>query len=104
MHVSWPYNQDMTRSMTTTLDRETLTAVEDDVRNDLEAAAKEFLEAPAKFRAAILRAAARGENANAITAAIGFAYSPDYVRRLIREARAAGEIPERTLKSRRKST
>lgn len=60
---------------------------------ELAEAAKEFIDAPKKFQAVILKAAAKGENANQITRAIGHAYSPDYVRRLIREARAAGKMP-----------
>jgi hypothetical protein len=43
----------------------------------------------------ILKAAAAGDNANQIAKAIGHAYSPDYVRRIIREAREAGKIPAR---------
>ena len=63
------------------------------METELAQAAKEFTEAPRKFQAVILKAAAKGENANQITRAIGHAYSPDYVRRLIREARAAGRMP-----------
>lgn len=64
------------------------------METELAEAAREFLDAPRKFHEVIFRAAAKGENANQITKAIGHAYSPDYVRRLIREARKAGKIPE----------
>lgn len=63
------------------------------METELAEAAKEFIDAPKKFQAVILKAAAKGENANKITMAIGHAYSPDYVRRIIREARAAGKMP-----------
>lgn len=65
------------------------------METELAEAAKEFLDAPRKFQTVILKAAAQGENANRITRAIGHAYSPDYVRRIIREAREAGKIPPR---------
>lgn len=58
-------------------------------------AAQAYVDAPKKLQAAILEAAAAGDNANRITRAIGQVYSPDYVRRLIREAREAGKIPPR---------
>jgi len=65
------------------------------METELAEAAREFLDAPAKFQAVILKAARAGENANQITRAIGHAYSPDYVRRIIREAREAGKLPAR---------
>jgi hypothetical protein len=69
--------------------------MEPEMETELAEAAEEFLAAPGKFQAVILKAAAQGENANRITRAIGHAYSPDYVRRIIREARDAGKIPPR---------
>lgn len=78
-------------------DRENLSHVDDDVRADLQQAAAALRDAPANLKAAILRAAARGENANRITEAIGFVYSPDYVRRIIREGR--GPSGERSIRS-----
>jgi hypothetical protein len=65
------------------------------MKTKLAEAAKEFTEAPSRFQSVILEAAAAGDNANDITLAIGHAYSPDYVRYLIREARKAGKIPPR---------
>lgn len=62
---------------------------------ELAEAAQAFEEAPKRLQAAILKAAAQGMNANKITKAIRQAYSPDYVRRLIREARDDGRIPPR---------
>ena len=64
------------------------------METELAEAANEFTQAKAKFQAIILKAAANGRNANQITLAIRHAYSPDYVRRLIREARAAGKMPD----------
>jgi hypothetical protein len=78
------------------LGRENLKDVEPDMEAELAEAAREFLDAPRKFQAVILKAAGKGENANKITKAIGHAYSPDYVRRIIREARDAGRIPPPT--------
>lgn len=75
--------------------RETLSCVDDDVRADLKEAAAALKAAPNNLKAAIVRAAGRGENANKITEAIGFVYSPDYVRRIIREARAKGDLPSK---------
>lgn len=75
--------------------RETLCCVDDDVRADLQEAAATLRAAPNNLKAAIIRAARRGENANKITEAIEFVYSPDYVRRIIRDARANGELPSK---------
>lgn len=65
----------------------------DEMKAKLAAAAKAYLDAPANFHAAIIEAAGSGANGNEITEAIGFAYGPDHVRQVIREARAAGKIP-----------
>jgi len=73
--------------------RESLSCVDEDVRADLKEAAAALKAAPKNLKAAIVRAADRGENANKITEAIGFVYSPDYVRRIIRDARADGRLP-----------
>lgn len=69
--------------------------MDDDVRDDLQEAAQALRDAPDNLKAAIIRAAAKGDNANKITEAIGFVYSPDYVRRIIREAREKGLLPSR---------
>jgi hypothetical protein len=63
------------------------------METELKAAAKALKAAPDNLKAVILKAAAAGENANKITEAIEFVYSPDYVRRIIRDARKAGKIP-----------
>ena len=64
-----------------------------EMKAKLAAAAKAFTEAPANFHAVIFEAAADGASGNEITEAIGFAYGPDYVRKLIRDAKASGKIP-----------
>lgn len=63
---------------------------------ELAQAAEEFTAGPKNLQAAILKAAAKGSNANQITRAIGQVYSPDYVRSLIRQARKDGKIPPRS--------
>jgi diadenosine tetraphosphate (Ap4A) HIT family hydrolase len=67
--------------------------VDEEMETELAQAAAEFDAAPKRLQAAILKAAAKGNNANKITKAIRQVYSPDYVRRLIRDARKAGQIP-----------
>ena len=62
---------------------------------ELAQAADEYIAAPKRLQAVILKAATKGENANQITKAIRQVYSPDYVRRLIRDARKEGRIPPR---------
>jgi hypothetical protein len=69
--------------------------VDKEMETELAQAAEEYEAAPKRLQAVILKAAANGENANQITRAIRQVYSPDYVRRLIREARDAGKIPPR---------
>lgn len=61
-------------------------------------AADAYLAAPVALQAAILEAAAKGENAPTIFRAIKEAYSLDYVRQLIGDARKAGKIPPRVTK------
>ena len=75
--------------------RETLKDVDKEMETELAQAAEEFEAAPRRLQAVILKAAANGENANQITRAIRQVYSPDYVRRLIRDARKDGKIPPR---------
>lgn len=65
------------------------------METELREAAEALKSAPDNLKAVILKAATRGQNANKITEAIGFVYSPDYVRRLIRDARKKGKIPPR---------
>lgn len=59
-------------------------------------AADAYLAAPIELQAAILEAAAGGESAPAIFRAIKEAYSLDYVRQLIGDARRTGKIPPRS--------
>lgn len=72
-----------------------LKGVTPDMRTKLADAAKAYAEAVPRLQAAIIEAAAEGDNANQITEAIGFAYGPDYVRKLIRDARSAGKLAPR---------
>jgi hypothetical protein len=69
--------------------------VDEQMATELADAAQAFEDAPKRLQAAILKAASQGDNANKITKAIRQVYSPDYVRRLIRDARKEGKIPPR---------
>lgn len=53
----------------------------------LKEAAEAFKKAPVDLRDAILKAADDGDTSVEIAQAIGFVYSPDYVRKLIRQYR-----------------
>ena len=75
--------------VTVILERETLTGVEDDTRQALEVAADIYAMAPARLQAAILAAARKGDKPAAIARAIGYAYTYDYVARLVRTDRRA---------------
>ena len=66
-----------------------------DVNEELAAAAVAYVEAPKRLHKAILTAADSGVRPAAITRAIGWVYTPDDVRRLVREARDAGLIRAR---------
>lgn len=61
------------------------------MKTELEDAATAYEEAPRRLRAAILKAASAGERPADITRAIRYVYTADYVARLIREARKAGQ-------------
>ena len=69
------------------------------MRTKLESAAAAYVRAPDDLQAAIIEAAAEGENAPAIFTAINQAYSLDYVREIIGNARKAGKLPARGAKS-----
>lgn len=56
------------------------------MRTELEEAAAMFVEAPRRLRAAIVEAGQRGETSLEIAKAINFAYSPDYVGKLLNQA------------------
>jgi hypothetical protein len=63
--------------------------VRDEVRTQLKEAAEVCREAPSTLLAAILKAADDGDTSTDIAKAINFYYSPDYVRKLIRQHRGA---------------
>ena len=75
--------------MTVLLERETLAGVDDETRQALKAAADDYEQAPARLRAAILVAARKGSKPSEIARAIGYAYTYEYVGRLVRTDRAA---------------
>jgi hypothetical protein len=66
----------------------TLAGVDEQTRQELAAAADAYVQAPEKLKAAILAAAAKGEKPAAIARAIGYAYTYDYVAKLIRDWKA----------------
>lgn len=59
----------------------------DEVKTRLKTAGEVYNQAPIELRDAILEAADDGETSTEIAKAINFAYSPDYVRKLIRQHR-----------------
>lgn len=75
--------------MTAVLDRETLTAVDEETRQALKVAADNYEHGPARLQAAILAAARKGERPAAITRAISYAYTYDFVAKLVRSDRRA---------------
>ncbi len=56
---------------------------------ELADAATAYLEAPKRLQAVIVKAATQVETAIEIAKAIHFAYSPDYVAKIVREAGVA---------------
>jgi hypothetical protein len=68
------------------------------MQTKLAQAADVYVAAPGALQAAILEAAAGGDSAPTIFRAIKEAYSLDYVRQLIGEARKTGKIPPRAAK------
>jgi hypothetical protein len=75
--------------VTAMLEHETLTAVDAETRQALEVAADNYAMAPARLQSAILDAARNGEKPAAITRAIGYVYTYDYVAKLVRLDRKA---------------
>lgn len=69
------------------------------MQTELAEAADVFLAAPGALQDAIVKAAAGGDKAPDIFRAIKQAYSLDYVRQIISEARKAGKLPPREAKS-----
>jgi hypothetical protein len=76
--------------VTVMIDRETLTGMadmDDETRAKLAVAAKAYLDAPANLRAAIIEAGRNGDKPADIARAIDYAFTYDYVARLIRQDR-----------------
>jgi alkylhydroperoxidase family enzyme len=73
--------------MTVMQERETLPGVDDETRQELEAAADAYEEAPARLKAAILDAARKGDSPAKIVKAIRHVYTYDYVARIVRADR-----------------
>ena len=69
------------------IDRETLTDMDDATRDKLAAAARAYLDAPANLRAAIIDAGRKGDRPADIVKAIDYAFTYDYVARLVRQDR-----------------
>lgn len=72
------------------MDRETLTGMAEmdaETRDKLAAAARAYLEAPANLRAVIIEAGRNGDKPADIARAINYAFTYDYVARLIRQDR-----------------
>ena len=79
---------------------ENLKGVDAEMQSKLAKAADAYLNAPVELQAVILEAAAAGDSAPTIFRAIKEAYSLDYVRQLIGDARKTGKIPPRVTKPR----
>lgn len=75
--------------VTTDTDRETLPQVDSATRAELEQAADNYVNAPDRLKAAIIRAARAGDKPAAIARAIGYAYTYDFTAKLVREDKAA---------------
>lgn len=71
------------------IDRETLTdmPMDEETRAKLATAAKAYTDAPANLRAAIIEAGRNGDKPADIARAINYAFTYDYVARLIRQDR-----------------
>ena len=71
------------------MDRETLTdmPMDAETRAKLAAVARAYLDAPANLRAAIIEAGRNGDKPADIARAIDYAFTYDYVARLIRQDR-----------------
>jgi hypothetical protein len=66
----------------------TLAGVDEQTRQQLAAAADAYIQAPENLKAAIIAAAAKGEKPADIARAIGYAYTYDYVAKLVRDWKA----------------
>jgi hypothetical protein len=74
--------------VTVILEPETLSGMDDETRKELAGAADAYENASPRLRAAIIRAARKGETPAVITRAIMHVMTYDYVAKLIREDRA----------------
>jgi hypothetical protein len=81
--------------VTMTMESGTLTQVDPATRTELEQAADNYVNGPDRLKAAIVKAARRGEKPAAIARAIGYAYTYDFTAKLVRADRAAnpGKYP-----------
>lgn len=87
------------------IDRETLTDMDDETRDKLADAAKVYLDAPANLRAVIIESGRNGDKPADIARAINYAFTYDYVARLIRQDRGPSKAATTTgLKKRSKPT
>ena len=77
--------------MTAVQEHETLTGVDQQTRQELEAAADAFVQSPAVLKAAILKAARNGDRPADIVRAIRHVYTYDYVAKLVREDRKGAQ-------------
>lgn len=66
----------------------TLAGVDEQTRQELAAAAGAYVQAPENLKAAIIAAAAKGQKPADIARAIGYAYTYDYVAKLVRDWKA----------------
>ena len=62
--------------------------MDEQTRQQLAAAADAYIQAPENLKAAIIAAAAKGEKPADIARAIGYAYTYDYVAKLVRDWKA----------------
>lgn len=77
---------------------EILRCVDPDTEKELGDLADVYSTAPAKLRAGILKAAAKGDKPAEITRAIKHVYSTDYVERITLDIRDPAGAPERARK------
>lgn len=75
--------------VTVTVEPGTLTQVDPETRAELEQAADNYVNGPDRLKAAMIRAARKGDKPAAIARATGYAYTYDFTAKLIREDRAA---------------
>lgn len=73
--------------VTVVLERETLTGMDAETRDELGAVADAYLSAPGNLKAAIVKAGRKGDKPADIHRAIKYAYTYDYVAELVREDR-----------------